>query len=144
LKLTTEELQKILDKFDEQDLKSNAVFGVFHNAGASDQSFIRANKEGLELFAIQLLKASRDAEKILSDKEKTLITLDYSEEWIDENSDTIVQYIEPIAEKLKMKSKADYKEGFAEKLIPFGCITILILLCIATLIGLKTILEWIF
>ncbi|UYW01804.1 hypothetical protein K5I29_02445 [Flavobacterium agricola] len=142
--LTKEELQNIIDQFDEEKLKKLGIFGISQYGGGSDESFLRANKEGLELFAIQLLKSARDTEDILSDKEKNIIPLDYNEDWIDENSDTFIQYIEPITDKQKLKDKNDYKTTFADKLIPYGCGLILIILAIATIVGLVTICNWIF
>ena len=53
--LTKEELQKIIDQFDEDELKRQGIFGISQYGGGSDESFIRANKKGLELFALQLL-----------------------------------------------------------------------------------------
>lgn len=51
--MTKEDLQTIIDQFDEADLKQQGVFGISQYGGGSDESFIRANKQGLELFAVQ-------------------------------------------------------------------------------------------
>jgi len=66
---------KIIDQFDEEELKRQGIFGISHHGRGSDESFIRANKEGLELFALELLKSARDTEAILSDTEKILFHL---------------------------------------------------------------------
>jgi hypothetical protein len=140
--LTKEELQKIIDQFDENDLKNRAIFGIAQYGGGSDESFIRANKEGLELFAIELLKSARDTNEIISSNRRNSIPLDYNENWIDENSDTFIQYIELITEKRKKKPNNDHTTKFADKLIPYGCGLILIVVLISIIVGLVTIFKW--
>ncbi len=140
--MTKEELQKIINSFDEETLKKQAVFGVSQYGGGSDESFIRANKQGLELFALKLLKSARDTEMVLSSKEKNIIPLNYDENWIDENSDTFIQYIEPIADS--QKSKVNIKNNLTNKIITLGFQIGFIFLIITILIGIGTIIGWIF
>ena len=141
--MTTEELQNLIDKFEEEDLKQKGVFGIFQYGGGSDESFIKANKEGLELFALQLLKASKETGRILADKEKNIITLDFDENWIHQDSNTFLQYIEPTAEKQINYPKEEYKTTFADKIMPYGCGLILIIIVISILVGLWTMFKWI-
>ncbi len=138
-----EELQNIIDKFDENDLKQKSVFGIFQYGGGSEESFIKANKEGLELFALQLLKASNEVDLILADKEKNNILLDYTENWIHQDSQTFLQYIEPTTEKQINYPNEENKTTFADKIMPYGCGLILIILAISTFVGLGTIIKWI-
>lgn len=142
--LTKEELQKIIDQFDEEDLKQQGIFGISQYGGGADESFIRANKEGLELFALRLLKSARDTEDILSDREKNIIPLGHDENWIDEGSDTFIQYVEPIQDKQKLKPKSEYKSTFTDKLIPFGCGLIAMIILISVTVGLVTIIKYLF
>ena len=142
--MTEEELQKIIDQFDEEMLKRQGIFSILQYGGGSDESFIKANKEGLEMFALELLKSSRDAENVIADKKKNIIPLNYDESWIDEFGDTFIQYIEPIKEKQEFKSKKDYKQTILDKLVPLGCITAIIVIIISTIVGLITITDWIF
>ena|SRR5690606_29459742 len=143
--LTKEELQKIIDQFDEEELKRLGIFGILQYGGGADESFIRANKEGLELFALELLKAARDTETTLADSEKKVIAnFDHDEDWIDKNSDTFITYIEPIADKQKSNPEPEYQSTFADKLIPFGCGLIAIFLVTIFLSGLFTIIKWLF
>lgn len=140
--LTKEELQKIIDQFDEETLKQQGIFGISTLREDSDIGFIRANKEGLELFALELLKSARDSEDILSDTEKSTIPLDYRESWIDENSKIFIHYVEPIADKQKLQPREEYKSTFTDQLMPYGCGLILILLVISTIVGFVTITKW--
>ena len=141
--LTKEELQKIIDQFDEEELKRHGIFGISQYGGGSDESFIRANKEGLELFALELLKSARDTEAILSDTKKKIIPLDYDENWVDENSDTFIQYIEPIADKQKLRPNSENTSTFTGKLMPYGCGLVAIILVVAVIVGLVTLIKWI-
>lgn len=140
--LTKEELQKIIDQFDEGALKRQGIFGISQYGGGSDESFIRANIEGLELFALELLKAARDTEATLADTEKKIISFDYDEDWIDENSDTFIQYVEPIADK--QISKTEHKTTFADRLMPYGCGLVAIILVVSVIVGLVTLFKWLF
>ncbi|SRR5690606_6298122 len=141
--MTKEELQKIIDSFDEETLKKQGIFGISEYGDGSDESFIRANKQGLELFALELLKSARDSEMILSSKEQNIITLNYEEDWIDENSDTLIQYIEPIADNQKLKSKTK-KNKFIYQVMSFGCSITVIILIISIITGFRTIIDWLF
>lgn len=142
--LTKEELQKIIDQFDEVELKQQGILGISQYGGGSDENFVRANKEGLELFALELLKSAQEIESVLSDPEKNIIPFEYEEDWVDENSDIFIQYIEPIADKQKLKPKSEYKSTFLDKLMPLGCGLIAIILLISVVVGLVTIINWIF
>ena len=142
--LTKEELQNIIDQFDEEELKRQGIFGISQYGGGSDESFIRANKEGFELFALELLKSARDTEATLADAEKKIIPFDYDEDWIDESSDTFIQYVEPIADKQKLKPKAEHKTTIADRLMPYGCGFVAIVLVVSIIVGLVTLFKWLF
>jgi hypothetical protein len=140
--LKKEDLQNIIDQFDEDTLKSKGVFGIYQYGGGSDESYIEANKEGLELFALQLLKSARDSEMILADNEKKSIPFDYDEDWIDDKSSTFIQYVVPLAEK--QKSKTVYKTTLIDRLMPIGCGLFILIILVSILVGLGTIIKWIF
>ncbi|MEA5404461.1 hypothetical protein VB776_16130 [Arcicella sp. DC2W] len=142
--MTEDELQNIINKFDETELNKQAIWGIFQYGGGSDESFIKANKEGLELFALELLKASIESNKIIEDKKDKVIPLDYYGDWIYEDADTYLQYIELIDEKQTSKPKVEYKTTLSDKLMPYIFIAILIILVVAIFVGLGTIFSWIF
>ncbi len=140
--MTNEELNKLIEQFDENALKQKGIFGILQFGGGGDESFIRANKEGLELFALQLLKSAKETETTLNHPEKTIITIDINEDWIDEKGDIFIHYIEPIADKQKAKPKEDYKGTVADKLVVLGCGLVVITLIVSVLVGLVTIFKW--
>ncbi|MFM2393955.1 MAG: hypothetical protein RLZZ546_1937 [Bacteroidota bacterium] len=142
--MTEVELQKIIDQFDEDDLKSKGIFGILQYGGGPDESYIKANKEGLQLFALELLKSARDTENLLSDPNKNIIPFDSDNDWIDDNSGTFIQYIEPIAYKQESKIVSENGNSLASKIMPWIFSTILLFILLCLLIGLYTILNWVF
>ncbi|MCG9793267.1 hypothetical protein [Flavobacterium algicola] len=142
--MTNVQLHKIIEKFDENDLKIKGIFGIFQYGGGSDESFIKANKEGLELFALELLKSANSTEEVLNDSEKTIIPFQHNEDWIDENSNTIIEYIEPLYYNRKINVQKDYKTKNIEKLISLGFGFLGIILVISVLVGFATIIKWMF
>lgn len=144
--LSKEELQKIIDQFDEEELKRQGIFGISeYDYG---ESFIRANREGLELFALKLLKSTREIDEILSDPVKDIIPFNYDEDWVDENSCTFIHYIEPIAYKQKLKPKIENKLTFIDKLKEYAngfiFIFVFIFIIISLVVGFVTVINWIF
>jgi len=140
--VTKEELQKIIDQFDEEKLKKEGIFGILHADSDYYESYVRANQEGLELFAIELLKAARDTADALAESERSVIPLRHEEAWIDDRSNSVIQYVEPIAYKQGTEPEMDYKESLFDKLVPYGCGLIMIILAIAAIVGLVTIYKW--
>jgi len=141
---TKEELQKIIEQFNENELKQQGVFSILQYGGGSDESFIRANKEGLELFALELLKSARDSENVLTNPDNNSILLDPEAEWVDQDSNTFLQYIELIADKQNLYPITNNKPSIMGILLPFGCGIIIIILLISTVVGIITVFNWIF
>ena len=142
--MTQSELNKVINELEGQVSKDKATFGIFKYGGDSDESYIQADKEGLKLFALELLKAANKSSDILIDKGKNIVPIPFQENWIDEQSDTVIQYIEPVAERPKSIEEKKYKETIVDKLVPFGCYAILIILAVALLTGLWTLIKLIF
>jgi hypothetical protein len=141
--MNKDELQKIIDQLETANVKSDAQFGIMEFGGSAHDSYIKANKEGLELFAIELLKISRDAD-ILANKEEPARSMDWEAEWIDGASNTFIQYVELHAVKNEPPIIASYKETIKDQIMKAGCISILVLIAIAIVVGLGTIADWLF
>ncbi|TAJ12589.1 hypothetical protein DMA11_12325 [Marinilabiliaceae bacterium JC017] len=137
-----EELQNIINLLETGNSKDDAYFGIFEYGGGSDESYIKANKQGLELFAADLLKASRDSEEIVLDNERDIYSLDYGEEWIDDESGTFIQYVELIIEKRKKEKKKPYKETWKDDAAKIGCIGGVLIIAISIVVGLITMISW--
>lgn len=142
--MTNEELQSIIEQFDETKLKQQGIFGVYQFGGGPDESYIRANKEGLELFALELLKAATGKNVRLSNELKNIVDFCIDEEWIDENCDTLLYYVELTPDKQKPKPKINHQGTLGNRFAVFGCILTVIVLVIASIMGLGTILDWLF
>ncbi len=138
-----EDLQKIISELESANPKEDAYFGIFSN-GREDESFINANKQGLELFATDLLKASLNAEDLLAQNPKSVFPLSYDEDWIDEESDILIQYVEPSIEEREKTKAYSYKETLKDKATKVGCIAGLVLALVSAVIGFITILKWFF
>lgn len=136
------ELQQIIAELEESNSKDEAYFGIFQYGGGPEESFVKANRQGLELFAADLLKASRDAKSIVDDKDKTIYTLDFQEPWIDKNAHTFIQYIEPSIESRKHVEHELYNETWKDKLIKVGCIAGVILIAGVGIVGVVTVVGW--
>ncbi|MFT3703923.1 MAG: hypothetical protein QM802_16275 [Agriterribacter sp.] len=142
--MTQDELQNIITKLESQIAKDNATFGIFQYGGDSDESYIQADKNGLNLFALELLKAAHNAGKTSNSKEEGIIPISFQENWFDEKSETIIHYVEIVKERnIRIGRKGD-KESIAEKLLPYGCLIGLALIIVAFFVGLWTLVKWIF
>ncbi|MGV6861231.1 MAG: hypothetical protein ACWA41_05640 [Putridiphycobacter sp.] len=140
--LEKEELNKIIELLERSNSKKDAYLAIYQYGFGPDESFAKANKDGLELFAAQLLKASLETDKILSDKDKNIIPLNYNEEWIE--GEIFIQYIESTDKKGYEARKEVYKESFFAKLIPVGCFGVFIFIVIAAIVGAISIFSWLF
>lgn len=142
--MTQEKLQKIIEELEVEVAKDKATFGIFQYGGGSDESFIKADKGGLMLFALEILKAANKYDITLNDKNKNIIPIKFKESWFSDQSDTVVQYIEPVNERLPNEKPVNHKDTIFDKLLPFGCYAVLIFLVATLLVGLWTLVKWIF
>ncbi|MFI5141524.1 MAG: hypothetical protein ACHQII_04125, partial [Bacteroidia bacterium] len=108
------------------------------------ESCIKANKAGLQLFAATLLQASIDSKKIIEDKEKNIITLHHDAEWIDFDSDTFINYIEPIGGTRTKPVDQPIRNRFKEETFKIGCIVIFIFIAVCCLTGFVIIVKNLF
>lgn len=67
--MTSKELETIIDQIESEDLKKKAYFGIFNLNNHQQESHIKANKEGLSYFALELLKAARNFDPTTSNGE---------------------------------------------------------------------------
>lgn len=139
--MTQQELQSIIEQLQQQTDSANASFGIYQNGGGTDESFIRANPDGLREMAIALLKAAAEMAEQGSYSEKKIIPFPNDAGWIDENGETFIQYIETPENKpvAPLVEKGSLKDSFFN----YGCIIFIILLVIASIVGLYTLISWV-
>jgi len=137
--MTNEEIKIFVDKLVTETKKEDAIFGIHQYGGGSDESYVKANKAGLQMFASEILQAS-----ITEDNKTKNIPLDYNAEWIVEDSETFLQYVEPIAgtrkKPLPPASQSYWKRE--AKLYSLAFVFLIIVVCIVT--GIVTIVKTIF
>ena len=105
-----------------------------------DEAYIKANKNGLELFAVELLKASIKSEDIIEDSEKSIITFDPKEKWITGN--IWIGYIEPkIEDRIDVKEEL-YKRTWKDKIVEYGCLTIIGIGILIFIAGIFAVISW--
>jgi len=142
--LEKDDLQSIIDQIESNTSKDDAYFGIFEYGGGPDESCIRANRSGLELYAVNLLKASRDFDEIIKDKDREPNYLNLNDTWIDNSSQTMIQYIDPVVHFDKKVNEDSYKETWKDKSIKTGCIVGITIVAASIIIGLITMISWIF
>lgn len=142
--MTTEEIKDFIAKLKNDTSGDKGYFGIFMYGGGSDESFIKANKNGLKSFAVEILEATTQVDDIISDETKNIIPFNYDNEWTDENSDTCIQYIEPIIHGSDKKKVIENHDTLKDKSFKYGCIIGIIFLVIALLTGIATIVKLIF
>jgi hypothetical protein len=141
--LTNEALQDITERIKSDAVIPDATFGVFIQADVSDECYIRANKDGLLLFAGQLLQAVKKFETPYTDKRAGIFSIDQTE-WIDDESDIRLLYIENAIDAHKPKENVKKASPIVEKITQIGCFAILIFLIISLFVGVSKIWRWIF
>lgn len=132
-----QKIQELIDQFDSEKLKENAYFGIFDE---EEYSYIKANKEGLLLYSMYLLIAAENIDN-LPDGNKEIIPFETSERWIDEESLTIIQYIEKFTGKRKVE-RENNNNSASNKLFSIGCFLLFIIFGVAFFVGLGEIIKW--
>ncbi|MFT3935053.1 MAG: hypothetical protein QM726_15610 [Chitinophagaceae bacterium] len=143
-----EELQKLIEQLEKQIAEDKASFGIFHYGAGTGESYIQADPEGLKRFALELLKAANEMSDDSGDN-KDIIHLNFHHSWLNEHSDTFIQYIEPANKNTVVKPatetvSSNQKESLTVKFMPYGCFIALAVVLIALLVGLWTLAKWIF
>lgn len=142
--MTNEDIQKCINKIDDQDLKKLATFGIFAIEDNWDEIAIKANKEGLQLFAMELLKASQQTKEVILDKENYTIPLNSTAEWINPKSDIKIFYVEQVDQIHEAEKIESDAENIKERFYKYSFFAILIFLGITILVGIWTIGKWLF
>ncbi|QNF31561.1 hypothetical protein HUW51_02030 [Adhaeribacter swui] len=135
-----DERQELIKQLESANPRNKAYFGIFQYGGGSDESYIKANVQGLELFAATMLKAVSQFDQACA-KNETIDIAQYTDDWVNKDSTTSIDYIEPILEEIE-KPKLEYKQTTLDKLVPMGCFSVLILAVISGIVGFVTIVNW--
>ncbi|UOQ55426.1 hypothetical protein [Hymenobacter cellulosivorans] len=145
--MTPEEIADFTARLAAETPATEASFGIFQYGGGPDESFIRANKQGLQLFAAEMLQAAARVDETLAHETKSIIPLGFAEqEWLD--GEVFMQYIEPLAGRPEPEVAHTVSSTLFDKLMTYGLqavfFILLIGLFVGTVNGLKTMASWIF
>lgn len=141
--LEREQLNRVLLYFNEEALKNEAIFGIYHGSDKFDDHHIRANKEGLELYALQLLKAARE----IGDAEKPglrHLPLVCHEKWISSDSDIVIEHVEITTERIPEMPKAAGSNPVVTAFGFAGCFGIMLLILVSLVVGFVVVFNWLF
>lgn len=135
-----QELQNLIKELDKPNPNEEAYLGIFLNDRNEDQAYLKANKKGLELVAALFLKASSEVNTAKVKNEGVYLELNSSKSWFDKESELSIDFVEIVGSK--PESKPEYVPKWYDSLSGYGCITIVVLILIAAIIGFVTIGKW--
>ncbi|GAB3554574.1 hypothetical protein [Spirosoma fluminis] len=85
-----------------------AYINFFMYGGGTDESAIRANKDGLLLFAQRLIKAANEMDKV-AEGQTVPISDDYAE-WIDSGSEIGFHYVQKVSGYINTDDQETWKD----------------------------------
>jgi hypothetical protein len=138
------EINNFIEKLKKSNLDKNAYLGIFSENDYSEESYVKANKAGLELLAAKILQASIDFDGYVGNSQNFNLGVNNSEAWFDENSHFLINYVKPVEGKEKIEDEKEVQKKWYEDLISAGCILVAIFLVSACLLGVYTIIKWLF
>lgn len=142
--MTNRNIRTIVDHIREDNSIDNAYLGFFQYGGGIDESFIKANKEGLLLYASYLLEAGLEIESRSFNETKTE-SFGLSPDFISENTDFDFHYVELFNKsRFEIETIPEYIENRNDKLAGYVIGGFLISLLTLIIIGFITVLKWIF
>ncbi len=140
--MNSEEYDKLIEQLKLSISEDDATFGIFKYGGGADESYIKADKQGLRLFALELLMAAQKSNEILHDREKSIIPIEFEKSWVNEDSDTIIEYVMPVVSRSNARQPVGPTNTIKDKLIGAGFIALMIFLILSMIVGIFSILKW--
>jgi len=140
--LEKEELNRIIEALESTNSDNAAYLATDMYDDRYEEYCIKGNKAGLELLASQLLKASRDYVETPDDNEISPVTIDYGDNW--NEGDIIIKYILPSEKKQDKTDEESFKSNLSDKIMRFGCISVILFIVIALIVGVSSIFKWVF
>ena len=132
--MENEELENWSSRIQQSINKEDAFLGLYIYGGAADESHIKANKEGLLLFAEQFIRAAIEIEK---PENKGYVYLEDDEcVWLDGKSDIWLDYV--TSTHFKNRPTADDSSTWQENLVSYTILAFGIFLIAMVLLGIKT------
>mgnify|MGYP000855186621 CR=1 FL=1 len=142
--MNKDDLLKIIEEIESKSSAEKATFGIYVYGGGEDESYIKANRQGLELYAANLLKAAREIDDNSGLNVNEKISLDYGADWIDKESSIFLQYIEVSEKRPEYVKKENDKDEWKEKALRFGCLAGLFILISIFILGMISFFKLLF
>ena len=135
------EIRNLIENLRSPKNYDEAYIGYFQYGGGPTEGFIRANRQGLELHAAELLEASLETENLLGDERKDTFGLD--EGISDKESDFFFDYVQLTDMVRNQINPYEYdEETFQDKVIKIGCIGLGLIIIGLTVVGLVKVIDW--
>ncbi len=138
--MENEQLSEVVDLLESSSAVEESYFAIFADLH-HESSYVRANKQGLERMAAKLLLAASRSQDIIENKE-SFINLGLQEEWDD--GDIFLDYVEVIDKKENVFYNVEHEETFQDQLIKVGCLAIIVFLFVSMIVGVGSIIGWLF
>ena len=137
-----DDIERLVARLESEVPEEEAYFAIFEISNETERSSIQANAHGLQRFAAELLKASLKVDEVLAKEEQSTIPIGPGEsEWT--HGDIFIDCIEPVAERPEVVVEP-YEETWQDKAISFGCLALVLFIVFLTIVGVITVIRWIF
>jgi hypothetical protein len=119
---------------------TNGQFGIYSDSRErGDVYFIKANKEGLKLFAYQLLFAAKDLE--LQEREQEFQKIELKEtSWMLQDAEIVLKYIEDPS-MINFNEPEVVQSSWKDRSVTVGCFIVLTFLLISLVVGAYTVIN---
>lgn len=138
--MSNEELIALVNRFHSEHGTGKASFGIFQYGGGTDENYIRANRDGLILYARSILQAAISIRE--TEQPGSTIPFDLDGSWVDPSSTSFIGYVEPINGGGVQVAAAP--KGRTNVLASAGCAVLGVLILVALVVGLYNVFTWIF
>ncbi|GAA4172309.1 MULTISPECIES: hypothetical protein [Sphingobacterium] len=138
--MNDELLESLKSDLDLEGSFKNGQFGIYSDYRERDDVyFIKANKEGLKLFAYQLLCAAKDFEH--QEQEQAFQNIALEEvSWMLKDSEIVLKHIEDPS-MIRVSETEATKSSWKDSAVTIGCCIILAFLLISLIVGIYTIIN---
>ncbi len=138
--MTNPEIKKLIEEIELKNSKENAYFDYSFNA---DFGYAKGNKDGLLLYAAELLKAAKEIE-LRDFKEGDSEMYNPNFDWVQSQENNPFDYIQ-ITGKTKSEindNEEPVKDSWKDKLFGLGCFAIIIFALFLVVVGLVYFIGW--
>lgn len=138
--MNDELLESLKSDLDLEGSFKNGQFGIYSDYRERDDVyFIKANKEGLKLFAYQLLCAAKDFEH--QEQEQAFQNIALEEvSWMLKDSEIVLKHIEDPS-MIEVSETESTKSSWKNSAVTIGCFIILAFLLISLIVGIYTVIN---